>query len=408
MLNMQFRMHKDISDWASEKMYRGLLKPHRSVAGRTLEELPNFICEVVGDDNERMSSTTLLLIDSTGCGMPESSDLLSGSKYNENEALTVVDHVERLITRNVSEEDIAVITPYNGQVGLLKALLGEKYKRLEIRSVDGFQGGEKECVVLSLVRSNKTKEVGFLKDNRRLNVAVTRAKRHLAVVCDVECVSADSFVKGLCDWIEVKGEVRSAIESKTLWSVEANKKAQAYLSQLRNVSERSKLVPRESPFDLALVKGACTEVEVEVEVDMRVGVDKQEEEGEGKGGVKNKNVFDALTAEDDDDIDSSVEPIHEQEPEEKINKTCNKKKKNKKKKSKLSKEEVICQVIVDNDFLDEEIKRVQNSHERKVEGGSKFQSIISKILLTKYEATTTPTKSKHVSNSLREKLKKKG
>ncbi len=55
---------------------------------------------------------------------------------------------------------------------------------VEIKSVDGFQGGEREAVVLSLVRSNYKGNLGFLKDDRRLNVAVTRAKRHVAVICD--------------------------------------------------------------------------------------------------------------------------------------------------------------------------------------------------------------------------------
>jgi hypothetical protein len=86
--------------------------------------------------------------------------------------------------------------------------------KLEIRSVDGFQGGEREAVVLSLVRSSDrggAAGIGFLKDDRRLNVAVTRAKRHCAVVCDTETVSQSKFVKGLIEWMEEHGVHRSAI-----------------------------------------------------------------------------------------------------------------------------------------------------------------------------------------------------
>ncbi len=94
----------------------------------------------------------------------------------------------------VSESQIAVISPYSGQVKFLRELLHEgghstgayisPLPGVEIKSVDGFQGGEREAVVLSLVRSNYKGNLGFLKDDRRLNVAVTRAKRHVAVICD--------------------------------------------------------------------------------------------------------------------------------------------------------------------------------------------------------------------------------
>ena len=87
--------------------------------------------------------------------------------------------------------------------------------KLEIRSVDGFQGGEREAVVLSLVRSSERggkDGIGFLRDERRLNVAVTRAKRHLALICDCETVSQNRFIKGLIEWVEEKGDYCSGAE----------------------------------------------------------------------------------------------------------------------------------------------------------------------------------------------------
>jgi AAA domain len=84
-----------------------------------------------------------------------------------------------------------------------------------IRSVDGFQGGEREAVILSLVRSSGrggADGVGFLNDDCRQNVAVTRAKRHLAVICDTETVSQSKFIATLISWIEENGEHRSALE----------------------------------------------------------------------------------------------------------------------------------------------------------------------------------------------------
>ncbi|KAL9181628.1 hypothetical protein ACHAXT_010433, partial [Thalassiosira profunda] len=142
----------------------------------------------------------------------------AGSRYNEGEASIVVSHVQSLLALGLRAEDIAVITPYNGQVELLRKRLLPDTPKLEIRSVDGFQGGEREAVVLSLVRSSERggkNGIGFLRDERRLNVAVTRAKRHCAVICDCETVSKNKFIKGLVDWMEEKGEYRSGAEYVT-------------------------------------------------------------------------------------------------------------------------------------------------------------------------------------------------
>ena len=196
MLTEQYRMHRDINDWASENMYNSALVPHPLVADRRFP----FV-------------SPLLLVDTSGCDDREESSNESGSKLNNLEASLVASHVEMLLREGIGEDDIAVVTPYNGQVEVLKAMLREKHPRIEIRSVDGFQGNEKEAIVISLVRSNLKKQVGFLSDNRRLNVAVTRARRHCCVVCDVDCVSGgDPFVKSLCDFIENRGEVISASE----------------------------------------------------------------------------------------------------------------------------------------------------------------------------------------------------
>lgn len=104
---------------------------------------------------------------------------------------------------------------HSGQVELLRKMLLPDVPKLEIRSVDGFQGGEREAVVISLVRSSDRggqDGIGFLRDERRLNVAVTRAKRHCAVICDAETVTKDKFIKDLVDWMEKKGEYRSGAE----------------------------------------------------------------------------------------------------------------------------------------------------------------------------------------------------
>ncbi|DAZ93834.1 TPA: hypothetical protein N0F65_009342 [Lagenidium giganteum] len=219
MLKTQYRMHHAISDWSSTAMYKGELESFEGVAHRKLHELAHT--RIDADDD--VLNATLLLVDTAGCGLDEDQDddandakkrgdLLKLSKSNQGEARVVVQHVQSLLLAGLRQEEVAVITPYNKQVQLLKALLLDEFPRLEIRSVDGFQGCEKEAVVMSLVRSNDRREVGFLADDRRMNVAVTRAKRHVALVCDTETISTHKFLEKLVMHFEEHGEYRSAQE----------------------------------------------------------------------------------------------------------------------------------------------------------------------------------------------------
>jgi len=225
MLEVQYRMHQDISNWASKAMYSGKLVSHDSVKNRKLVTLPLVadainakVSDVKKVETDSLENVTLLLIDTAGCDMYETANE-AGSRYNEGEANVVVSHLKSLLALGLRAEDIAVITPYNGQVELLRKMLLPDVPKLEIRSVDGFQGGEREAVVISLVRSSARGGmggIGFLRDERRLNVAVTRAKRHCAVICDSETVTQDRFLKGLVDWMEKKGEYRSGAEYVTV------------------------------------------------------------------------------------------------------------------------------------------------------------------------------------------------
>ncbi|GMF42080.1 unnamed protein product [Phytophthora fragariaefolia] len=214
MLNTQYRMHEDISEWSSQAMYKGELKSFEGVAKRKLHELPHV---KITEDDELLDAT-LLLLDTAGCELEEDAhdeddrSILQLSKSNEGEARVVARHVRALLESGLKEDEVAVITPYNKQVQTLKALLLENYPKLEIRSVDGFQGCEKEAVVMSLVRSNVARQVGFLADDRRMNVAITRAKRHVAVVCDTDTISSHKFLAVLVKHFEKFGEYRSAQE----------------------------------------------------------------------------------------------------------------------------------------------------------------------------------------------------
>lgn len=205
MLTTQYRMHQLIMQWSSDQLYEGKLTAHSSVATHLLRDI-----EKVEETEE--TSEPLLLIDTAGCQLYELDVPEEISKGNEGEADIVSSHVEKLIKLGLNQEEIAVIAPYNLQVELLRLRLSNDYPKVEIKSVDGFQGREKEAVIISLVRSNKKGEVGFLAEKRRINVAITRARRHLAVVCDSETVGHDAFLKSLVDYMSANGVVKTAQE----------------------------------------------------------------------------------------------------------------------------------------------------------------------------------------------------
>ena len=205
MLRIQYRMHRTIMQWASTAMYEGLLVAHESVAGHRLSDI------IASPDMDE----PMMLIDTAGC------DLLEGvteagrgggdveSRFNEGEASIALSHVRDLIQAGLSPTDCAIITPYNGQVDLLRSLAdGEAVlKGLEIGTVDSFQGREKEAVVISFVRSNAEREIGFLAEVRRTNVAVTRARRHVCLIGDGDTLGRHPFYKQLLKYVEDHGLV---------------------------------------------------------------------------------------------------------------------------------------------------------------------------------------------------------
>eukprot|EP00257_Ricinus_communis_P020220 XP_015579403.1 DNA-binding protein SMUBP-2 isoform X2 [Ricinus communis] len=206
MLTVQYRMHELIMTWSSKELYNSKIKAHPSIAAHMLSDLEGV---------KRSSATepTLLLIDIAGCDMEEKKDE-EESTLNEGEADVAVAHAKRLVENGVQASDIGIITPYAAQVVLLKILRSneDKLKDVEISTVDGFQGREKEAIIISMVRSNSKKEVGFLSDRRRMNVAVTRARRQCCLVCDTETVTSDGFLKRLIEYFEEHGEYLSAAE----------------------------------------------------------------------------------------------------------------------------------------------------------------------------------------------------
>ncbi|KAK7205874.1 P-loop containing nucleoside triphosphate hydrolase protein [Myxozyma melibiosi] len=221
LLNVQYRMNDTIMQYPSLAMYEGKLLADDSVRDRTLADL-----EYVTKCEE--TEAKVLWIDTQGGEFGESVseetakfDPDGGSKSNDLEAWLVVQEVSDLLDRGVKVSDIGVISPYNAQVSLIAKRvetflenrnigLSEKEENvLEVSSVDGFQGREKNAIIISMVRSNDKGEVGFLKEDRRLNVAITRPRRYLSIIGDSETLSRGSnFLKGWADWAMDNAEIR--------------------------------------------------------------------------------------------------------------------------------------------------------------------------------------------------------
>jgi ATP-dependent RNA/DNA helicase IGHMBP2 len=204
LLTVQHRMHEAIMGFSNAEFYEGLLVAHESVAGHRL-------CDFADVRPESLTETPVQFIDTAGAGYDEKLEEDTGSRLNLQEADLAARKARQLLAAGLMPSQIGVITPYRGQVRRLRELLSD-VPGLEVDSVDGFQGREKEAIVVSLVRSNPEGEIGFLSDTRRTNVAFTRARRKLIVVGDSATLSHHPFYQKLLTYFENIGAYSSVWE----------------------------------------------------------------------------------------------------------------------------------------------------------------------------------------------------
>jgi superfamily I DNA and/or RNA helicase len=203
MLNVQYRMHQDIMSFSSEVFYEGNLQADEAVRTALLADLPQVT-------STPLTTTPIHFIDTAGASYDEEPEPDGESRLNPQEADLVIKKVDELLSSGVSPEQIAVISPYSAQVKLLRERITQP--AIEIDSVDGFQGREKEVVIVSLVRSNREGEVGFLADTRRMNVALTRARRKLIVIGDSATITNHPFYEKMVKYFESVGAYHSVWE----------------------------------------------------------------------------------------------------------------------------------------------------------------------------------------------------
>ncbi|QNA43123.1 AAA domain-containing protein [Lacibacter sediminis] len=185
LLNIQYRMRKAIAGFSSSYFYKDLL--------HTAEHLQN-------------TGVHLTFIDTAGSGYNETHGPDGVSLQNEGELNIVRQLLEQ---EQLDPIHTAFISPYSGQVTKAKEQLPTG---LRISTIDSFQGQEKENIVVSLVRSNEDGDIGFLKDYRRMNVAMTRAKEQLFVIGDSATVGADPFYNKFLSYVEEHGTYRTVWE----------------------------------------------------------------------------------------------------------------------------------------------------------------------------------------------------
>ena len=187
LLNTQYRMHPSISEFPNSQFYEGLLEDGVTATER---EAP---AGLLWPDWE--APLSFLPVNGDEVLSPD-----GASKENPAEAAWVAKLLSDFVEAgSLLISDIGIVTPYAGQVRAIRDIVPDSMQSVEVRTVDGYQGREKDLIIFSCVRSNKDGNVGFLSDRRRLNVALTRAKRGLVVVGNPETLRNDQNWRA---WLE--------------------------------------------------------------------------------------------------------------------------------------------------------------------------------------------------------------
>jgi superfamily I DNA and/or RNA helicase len=166
----------------------------------------------------------LEFIDTAGCGFSEQTNPETLSTHNREEAELLFSHFEKYLAeleysgKIKSLKNIGIISPYSAQVSVLKDIMQNKQfadyvvSRTAVNTVDSFQGQERDVIYISLVRSNSEGNIGFLSDIRRMNVAMTRARKKLVVIGDSATITRHPFYSKFLDYVNEIGAYRSAYE----------------------------------------------------------------------------------------------------------------------------------------------------------------------------------------------------
>lgn len=204
LLKMQYRMNEQIMKFSSEWFYHGMVESAPTVSHRGILDY----------------DTPMMWIDTAECDGKEEFVGENFGRINRAEAeltlQTLQQYLEKIGKQRILEEsiDVGIISPYRAQVQLLRKELRKReffrpYRHLlAVNTVDGFQGQERDIILISLVRSNDGGDIGFLRDLRRMNVAITRARMKLIILGSSETMTSHPFYKKLYEYVEGLKEER--------------------------------------------------------------------------------------------------------------------------------------------------------------------------------------------------------
>lgn len=203
LLKIQYRMHEDIMRFSSQWFYHNELESAPEVSGRGILRL----------------DTPIVWFDTSECDFTENTREETMSRVNRQEAELLVEqlrsYIQKISKERVLEEniDFGLISPYKAQVQYIRKLIKQDafFKPLRrlitVHTVDGFQGQERDVILISLVRTNEDGKIGFLNDLRRMNVAITRARMKLMILGDASTLTRHVFYKELYNYISQRGKI---------------------------------------------------------------------------------------------------------------------------------------------------------------------------------------------------------
>ncbi len=203
LLKIQYRMHEDIMRFSSQWFYHNELESTPEVSGRGILRL----------------DTPIVWFDTSECDFTENTREETMSRVNRQEAELLVEqlrsYIQKISKERVLEEniDFGLISPYKAQVQYIRKLIKQDafFKPLRrlitVHTVDGFQGQERDVILISLVRANENGKIGFLNDLRRMNVAITRARMKLMIMGDASTLTRHAFYKELYNYISQRGKI---------------------------------------------------------------------------------------------------------------------------------------------------------------------------------------------------------